>query len=142
MRPQQAALVGLCWGKGVQGEEAGEQKCLCCGIYLMCIIKGIDQQDLQLSCSSWVREGGPSVPCGHLLSGSGPALSHSPALLEEWAGSSGNCWDTSGTEGPEGRSFVRGVAQQEEEAALVSAPAQQHCSARGSLGLGMSCSGL
>lgn len=47
----------------------------------MCIIKGIDQQDLQLSCSSWVREGGPSVPCGHLLSGSGPALSHSPALL-------------------------------------------------------------
>lgn len=71
MRPQQAIVIGLCWGKGVKRKEKEEKKCLCCGKYLMLIVKRIYKQGSQLSYSSCfrsvrgsitVREGGPSVP--------------------------------------------------------------------------------
>lgn len=121
-----------------RGERRGEEKCLCCGIYLMCIIKGIGKQALQLSCSSCVREGGHGVPCGHLFPDTTlrvrPALPGlqlgqlcPTALLcwRGWAGSSGNCWDRVWDKRPGGKEAVREVAQRQEEAALVSA----HCPA-------------
>lgn len=78
----------------------------------MCIMKGIDRQDLQLSCWSCVREGGPGVPCGHLFSGHhalGPAPGWaSPVPLPCSAaggrlGALGIAGTMSGTKGPEGR---------------------------------------
>lgn len=77
MRPQQAIVLGLCWGKGVKGEEKDE-KCLCRGRYLTCILKRIYKQGSQLSYSSCLhgvrgsvtgRQEGPGVPRGLLSSG-------------------------------------------------------------------------
>lgn len=125
-----------------RGERRGEEKCLCCGIYSMCIMKGIEEQELELSCWSCVREGGPGVPCGHLFSGHhalSPALSQCPALLGEtgW-----ELWELLGQWKAQGEGGWQGIAQRRGGGCPGQCPpAQQRCSARGSLGLGMSCFG-
>lgn len=113
----------------------------------MCIIKGIGERALQLSCSSCVREGGPGVPCGHLFSrhhapspagaSRPPALSHCPALL----GALGIAGTVSGTKGPEGRRLSEKLHKDRRRLPWSVPTAQQRCCARGSLGLGMSCFG-
>lgn len=115
----------------------------------MCIMNGMDKQDLQLSCSSCVREGGPVSPV--VTSSPDTALRvrpgwaspvPRPALLERagW-----ELWELLGQR--LGRRAQReGGCQRSCTKTGGSCPgqcppAQQRCSARGSLGLGMSCFG-
>lgn len=126
MMQNEAAASSTCRALlGRRCPRKGEEKCLCCGIYLMCIMKGIEKQDLQLSCWSCAREGGPSVPCGHLFSGHHVPES-SPVPPPCCAGGGrlgalGIAGTMAGTKGPEGRRLAGNLHKEEEEAALGSA---------------------
>lgn len=96
-----------------------------------------------------VRGGGPGVPCGHLFPRHQPGLwlgQPCPCTLLCWgrqAGGSGTCWDNVWDKRPRGKEeAARGVAQRGGGGCPGQCPpAQQRCSARGSLGLGISCFG-